>query len=171
MARVLALTVPLFCLVVILPASTVLADDEAAEVASPSAEELAAGEKAIARLKKLGADVSLRALETPGPRYLQGLDRTLYSSRTKENRSTRQDVFVGLGPKWKGAEGDLALVGALSAFGPVHVTLFGAPAISPHDFAELELSVPLKSLRFQNVNDTMVLRLVGVPRAKHISFH
>jgi beta-lactamase regulating signal transducer with metallopeptidase domain/Leucine-rich repeat (LRR) protein len=108
-----------------------------ATAAEPAPE--SAGKTAIARLRKLGAAVSV-ALGEKGS----------------------QKVSVSFGTNWKGAQTDFGLIGDVEPDAKVDVSIDLA-TVAPRGLSELKLRQPLVDLRLNNATDKALTELRGLP--------
>jgi hypothetical protein len=113
--------------------------------APPNAEDRAAGEKALARLKELGAYV-LRGSNEGG-----------------------EWIGIYFVKSWKGTSADLDLLNRVAALGQMRV-MIDFRDVSPGLFAEFKLRKPLTTLEFEAADDRVFDQLAALPESREIVF-
>ena len=140
-------------------------------VESVPADEIAAGMKALARLKQLGASAQRQLPESPcRERYLSYIQQVRYELPRPEDESKPHEVNLAFDGRWTGADEDLNLINSLFPLGKVHVTVLSFDALSPRGFSQLKLRQPLASLRFNGATDETFNRLSALPSCEGVRF-
>ncbi|HEY2249494.1 MAG TPA: hypothetical protein VGH74_00490 [Planctomycetaceae bacterium] len=127
---------------------------------------LTAGERAIARLRALGAIVVDATDQDRGRRFSIVLAGPPRMSKLKALLRRQKLVESGLSRPWSGT--DLGLVGTVAALGKIRQLTVDFRHVSPVVLSAIKVARPIDFLHLEHVTDQAIDELTGLPACQNL---